>query len=368
MQLQKLEEHNEIGKDLLRWIKYYLIEKFTDLPKDNVKDSFDLAYLTSKMNKASSIEDVEKVSREAGRMGLKTSAFHSNLSKLHHALVTDGLERMTDISHITVSNAILKVYHDATVSTKDTIYSHARAFFNWVEDWNTIEGTDKPFMFNVSKDSDGNPVPLLRTRKHKPVPHFLETEEMKTLNKSILAFPYENEREKVMAILVVRLLMFGGISASELSEIKDIDFRDYKENGVLGLELAIHGSRAKERVIPLPRKKLIKYINRYKELRNCKSGYFFCSEKKPDSKIVGNTINNILKEQFKFAEVNPRLRATVDTMQNSFVIFLHRRGYSKKKIQMLRGLSTYASIEKLIRVGSTDRFSASHLFSEFEDN
>lgn len=361
--LRPLEEYSTPQKNLFVWISDCYAWKFltAKIDKDKQKDDFDLSLLVNNMLKTSTdtmekVIDVVKEASNNGITGVKNS--YTTLESFYNHVEKDkNIESIKEIDQQYIENFILSVNHAESNATKERYYTHLKALFNFIQEHNTIKGTDKPFMFNIGKSKDGRVKKILHTRKEKKLPVFLETVEMQTLNKTMVKNPnYKDDADKATQILIMRLFMFGLVSISELQHIKYVDFATVDDMSILELKVS-------DRVIPLPRRKLIEYINTLNKSKKCDdSEYFFCMSKSLNY-VNNQTIGNIIKSQFEYAKIK-KSQATADVLRNSGAIYLNRRGISDKKLQTLRGDKTIESIQILLKSANTDHYSTASMFDD----
>lgn len=352
MQLKKLQPYNNYEKDLFFWVKYYIIDRILTLDKSEAKDDLDISALTHRINKkVSNIDELMVVCNNAHNLGVKgMKAYSSKLEKLYKYLATLDYESITNITDRTIRDYALKEYHGESEATKTSLYKYAKYFFNFMQEYNIMEGTDKPFIFNIGKDKQGKNVPLLRTHKEKKVIPYFNAKELKTLDEHILTYPnYKNEAEKARTILIMRFFIYSGISVNELLELKSSDIimlDDKDKNTTFEIEV---GKDKKRRVIPLPKKRFIRYLNTHKELSNC-NDMLFCS-RNGATKIARQTVSKIVKEQLEYAGLKSDV--PIEIFKNSFAIFYYESGISDKKIQNLLGHQSIQNTRKILNARKT---------------
>lgn len=354
MQLKKLQPHNDYKKDLFFWTKYYIIDRILTLDKSKAKDDLDISALTHTINKkVSNIDELIEVCNNAHNLGVNgMKAYSSKLQKLYKYLTTLDYESITDITDATIRDYALKEYHSESEATKTSLYTYAKYFFNFIQEYNIIDGTDKPFMFNIGKDKQGKSVPLLRTHKEKKVIPYFNAKELKTLDEHILTYPnYKDEADKARTVLIMRFFIYSGISVNELLELKPsdiimLDDEDKDKNTTFEIEV---GKDKKRRVIPLPKKRFIRYLNTHRELSNC-NDTLFCS-RNGATKIARQTISKIVKEQLENAGLKSDV--PIEIFKNSFAIFYYESGISDKKIQQLLGHQSIQNTRKILNARKT---------------
>jgi site-specific recombinase XerD len=362
--LLPLEKYKNPILDTFFWIKHFYVWRFLDakLKTENVPDDFDLSALINDMLKQSTnnmdkvIAIVNKASK--GIMGVNSS--HSTLKPFHEYVSKDkDLHSIIGIDQHYIKNYVVSVNSEEETATKERYYTHLKKLFNFMQDHNIVEGQEEPHKFNIGKDKQGKAEKFFHTRKEKKLPIFLETEEMQILNKRISEKSnphYKDEVDKATQILIIRLFMFGLISISELQHIKATDFITVDDMSILELKVG-------DRVIPLPRRKLIGYINTLKASKKCEeSEYLFCMGK--SLKYISNrVVGDIIKNQFDYAKIK-KPKATADVLRNSGTIYLNRRGISDKKLQEIRGDKAILTVQILLKSAVTDHYSTASMFDD----
>ena len=304
------------------------------------------------------------VCSKAQRLGITDISTYANKIKyLYNYLVSLNYNSIRDIDDATIRDYVLRANHNETEPAKKSLYKYAKHFFNFIQEKNIYYKDEKPYLFNIGKDANGNSIPLLRTHKAQKELVFLSTKELKQLDTSILTYPhYRNELDKVKSILIMRFFIYAGITVTELINLSFddiIELNDTDKNIILEIEI----QEPKKRVIPIPKKRFIKYLNSYKKLAECNS-ILFCSKNK-NTKTSRQTISAIVKKQLEYAGIN-KSQMTPEILKNSFGIYLSRKGVSNKKIQKLLGHSNLQTTKNLIKAGQNvaDKISIANLFDE----
>ena len=357
----KLEPKKTTPENLFYWIKSYYVHKFLNAKqKTEVPNDFDLSALVYSLLRDSTdtMGKVIKVVNMASKGLVGVNASHSTFRAFYRHIQDDNITSMKEVNQQYVENFILSVNHQESNTTKERYYTHLKALFNFIQDHNLHDG-NKPHIFNIGKDRNGKAKKILHIRKEHRPPVYLTTEEIQVLNKRISEKNnpnYKDNEDMATQILVIRLLMFGLISISELQQIKATDFITVDDVNVL--ELKVGG-----RIIPLPRRKLIKYINILKDSKKCEeSEYFFCMSKSLKH-ISNRAVGDIIKKQFEYAKIK-KPKTTANVLRASGTIYLNRKGISDKKLQELRGDKTVLTVQILLKSAITDHYSTASMFDE----
>lgn len=375
MKQTKLIHFNDTKKDLLFWVKRFLADKIANVSTAKTKDDFDMAALVQAMLKDStdSIDKVMDVSRLAWRQGLDGLKKPSTNIEKFYRFIKENVDRfpaLTSISIVTVKHFAEKSDPDAKKQAKDAMFDVPRNFFNFI-DGNTIKGEHR---FNITKGERGR-------RKHSCASNtsrrqnavYLTEDEMRQYNKAILKIKYRDELERNRDILLGRILLFSGITVNELIALRDEDFidDDVEPNDTVWLHM--HGKGAAKRKIPMPKRKLIVFLNAYKEGRgDSENGCMFYSPIDPKKEITDTVIRGILKRQFKAAGL-PEKKATPMVMRNSFGIFIYRQMYragnpnADRYVQNLMGHADVQTTRNLVKADGVRLISAADVFGDFVD-
>jgi len=364
--LLPLNKYNNTEDDLLFWIKHFYVYKFIHVKKDaaKLKDDFDLAYLTGKLlNKSTdTMYKVLSVVSEASVMGLSVNQHKKTFEAFYKYVHSQHLNSIKEIDQAFIEDWILKVNHDKKQSTKSGYYTHLKTLFNFIQESNTQKGSTQPYFFNIGKDSHGKAKKLFHTPKEKTVKVWLDTNEMIKLDKNVLTYKgYRNEFERAKQVLIVRLFMFACITTSELMHIKNDDWLDVKDDMSI-LELKISN-----RIISLPRRKFITYINTYRKLNECKKGEYFFNSNRTCTQINNIYLSTMLKKHFENSKIK-KSKITPEILRFSGAIYLHHeRGLSDKKIQEYLGLSSLRRAREIINIGKKDKYIVTDFFDAFID-
>lgn len=378
MKPTKLIHYNDTKKDLLFWIKRFLADKIATVSRKKVKDDFDLAALVRDMTSdaTDTIEKVIEVAATARRMGLDgIKRPSSNVEKLYRFVEanTDTLPSITSINKATIDTFAEKSEPDASDEAKDTMFNVSRNLFNFIDD-NTPEGEH---LFGIKKGKKGWGGRAASGAARKTQPTHLTEEEIRQYNKGILGIDYASEFERNRDILIGRILLFSGITASELIELRDEDIVEDEVDPVNILQINIDGKGAAKRSIPVPKRKLVVFLNAYKESRGVsKNGRMFFSpataKKSVESAMTDKGIRGILARQFKAVGL-PEKKATPTVMRNSFGIFMYRsmmfdgNPNADRYVQKLMGHSNVVTTRNLVKFSGVNQMKVAKFFESLTD-
>jgi integrase len=375
MKSTKLIHFNDTKKDLLFWIKHFLADKIATVSTAKTKDDFDVASLVHNIlsDSTDTIEKVVEITRKAqsqGLAGLKRPA--SNIVKFYRFIEknADSFPALTSISVVTVDHFAYKDDNSVSEASREAMFDVARNFFNFIDD-NTLKGEH---LFGISRGTrgrgKGNSSFSKKTRKR--LISYLSEDEMRRYNKAILKIEYRDEVERNRDILIGRILLFAGITTNELIALRDEDLvQDEIDNNTLWIN--IQGKGAAKREIPMPKRKLIVFLNSYKEGRGLsKNGRLFHSPVDIKKEITENVIRSILKRQFKEAGL-AEAKATPTVIRNSFGIFMFRKMFlegnpnADRYVQKVMGHANVQTTRNLVKADGIRMMRVADVFNDFFD-
>lgn len=357
MKKTKIIHFNDTEKDLLFWVKRFLANKIASVSLKKTGDDFDLAALVQDINSdaTDSIDKVMEVVRFAQRQGLDgLKRPGSNIEKFYQ-FISQNVKKfpsITSISQVTIEYFAFEENADKTEPAKEALFDVSRNLFNFIDD-NTIDG-EHLFMITKGKRGKGNSSLSKKTRKRQIV--FMSEGEIRRYNKAILEIEYRNEKERNRDILIGRLLLFSGVTIRELSELSDDDLiQDQTENDTIWISIQGKGSARRE--VPIPKRKIIEYLNAYKRERGDSfNGRLFHTPVDPTKPITENVIHGILKRQFKQAGIDEK-KATPTVMRNTFAIFIYGKAHldgnpnADRYVQKLLGHANIVTTRELVKAG-----------------
>ena len=121
--------------------------------------------------------------------------------------------------------------------------------------------------------------------------------------------------------------------------------------------------------IELPRNKLIKYINRYLELKEeNKNGYFFYALTNKDEMLHTVMVNELVKTMLEYAKIKRReMNATLLRVSLAVYLYNHRKDgkhFHLSAIQAIMGHKNRADTEKMIGFHAKQYVSINDAFLE----
>jgi len=373
MSKMKLEPYGDITADLLCWIKHYMRNKIATLSHAKVKDNADPTALAVEMVSAATdgIEKVDLIAKEAIAQGVKSLSKYKSVMLDLYAYVEKNKETfqsIKDVTGITLVHFANVEHSGASESRKDDLFQIAVNFFNFIDD-NTREGEH---LFNITEGANGQKITRSGRRKPKPLPDHLDEHTLRRFNKKLPNLEYKSEFERFRDILIARIFLFAGVTTEELLNLKDDDLAadEAEPNEILWVN--VRGKGAAKRSIPVPKRKIVVYLNGYLEQRGKSGcGFLFCGTRNAAEQIDANTVRGIIKRLFDAAGIKGEASPLV--LRNTFGVFVYRqlvlRGNKNavKYVQELMGHSDQRTTKRLVMIENPDKVLAAEVFSEFEE-
>lgn len=366
-----LKNHNSTEEDLLFWIKHFLVFKLSELDKSNIKDDFDVSYYFQQIKQSKNIEDVKKISTQIKK---QVGSFYNltvGLESFYIFIKKMELDSITDITNsIFYEDFLGKELDGVSQSKKVSFKSAVKQLFDYIELYNNYYADGKPYIFNITKDIDGNSVSLPRLKQHRKIPIFLNQEELIKLNSGIMTCEnfvkanYEFQRAK--DVLIMKILIYSGITSSELVNLKLSDIQEVENNNKKYLQLSVHDSNLSDRLIPVSNKNIIRYYNSYLKVRQKQEhDYLFYDKADASKQLRTQYVLNAVKRFFECAKID-KPKITAEVLRNTFGITLHNLGSPEKYTGELMGYKTPQMLKELVRYADKELIKASGVFESVD--
>lgn len=331
--------------ELLKYSKSYLVEKslesFRKSEKNNVDDI--TKYIT-KIEKSKDIDELKSNVSELKALGL-SSLNRINIAIYQFCLYSNN--KLTDI-HDLDTNFILDFKQWLTIaeSTKDGYIGAVLELAKHIETTEKISLSINSQIIRSPKKNEGV---LYDT---------MGNEEFERFARDITKYNYQNELSKNQYVLMMRLILFSGITVKELLELelnKNL-FIDDKD-----MYIRLKNRRAD---IDLPRTQLIQYFNKYKELSLKEKNYDVTSN--PLFTIGQDQISKMIKTLLKFCNIN-RKPDTATMLRYSFFVYLWnnrdaKNGITFETIHEISGITNRKELEKILNTFDNKLVSLPSLF------
>lgn len=345
--------------DYIELAKDYLIYKLYEFDISKVKDSFSLTDLESEIQNSNNIEDLHKACKLVAKQGLKqiTTLFLS-LKKFYEYLESKN-DKLLIVDTEYVEQFINKYCVDLDISHgyRSNYKINIVAFLNYLDKENKLDSK-----FNIKKFKVTN------KKASNVLIDWLDFKTFSRVNKEILKYPYEKneELEKNRDILIFRLFCFSGILMQEMASLTSESFV-FKDNLMY---LKIEGNtEARNRLIPLPKEKLIRYYNKYVKLKAPDTKTFFYGKNK--QKIETSFLTDIVKKYLDFCKVDVRDK-TPQMLRKTFALIMNNEkgkdGFTQPEanIKKLLGLANTSQLREILKYGTIDVTTSSSVFEKLE--
>lgn len=350
LMIKNLQPFKNPKEDLLFWIKEYLSYKALEFFENSTNNSVDDIIASIELIKNS--KDIDEAKH------------NTNL------LIRNGLGSMSRIN-----NAVYKLYI-YSIGKIDTIKSIDTNYLQDFKKWLTIgEATKKSYidvvleLFTYIQNSNSEKYrfdieqSIVRVHK-KNVPKktidVMDDAEFEYFAKSLTKFKYKNEYEKARNILICRIFLFSGITTEELLSLQ------FEKSFIIESEKVLIRLENRKRDIDLPRRLIISYFNRYKELAIKNMDYDIGNN--PLINLSKRQIQNIVKEMLEFAEIK-REPLTPQLIRYSFLVYLYNKRctdneISFKTIHEISGITNKKELEKILNIFDKESVSISKIFTK----
>lgn len=355
----------KLENEFLKYLKPYLIFKLNTLNKNNMKESFNVQNFIDKYNNSNTLEDLHNTSKEVSSNGLKQILpFTTSIKIFIGYLESINFKTLLDVDTNTLKDFInielLKKDYSLAHSTRVNYRGCIKGLFKYIDE-NKL--TSKPFEiknFSVLKEK------ALEEKEETNLQFvdWMDNKMITRFNKEILKYNFPNEFERCRDILIARIFLFSGIEPNEMRNLSVNDFI-FEKNMII---LHVKGTGARNRKIPMSRKKLIVYFNKYMELKENDSNRFFYSPKYKDKAIDTMLLSKIVKRLLVFAKIDV-LDTTPLMLRKTFAIFQNNTPDPKtgltmpeKNIQEMMGLTNSSQLKEILKFHTIDVMTASSRF------
>jgi site-specific recombinase XerD len=345
-----LKPFNNINDDLLYWIKEYLSYKALEFFENSSTNTVnDIIASIDCIKEARSIDELKKSANLLVRDRLKSMSRVTSASYQLYIYSVGKIKNIEDINTnflqdfkewLTIGEATKKGYVDSVLE----LISY-------------IERTNKSsFVFDV----DSNTVRVSKSSISQKMIDPMDEVEFERFGREITKFEYKNEYEKARNIFICRLLLFSGITVSELLSLK-LGKSFIVADGKMLIRL---DNRKKD--IDLPRNLLISHFNKYKELSLKDKNYDITT--KPLVNITQQYINIIIKELLEFTNIK-REPLSAQLLRYSFFVYIYNKRSHDNEITFntvfeISGLSNKKELERILNTFDKKSASISKVFEK----
>jgi integrase len=365
----KILEFNNLEKDYLRWCKEYFAYKVLTFDRESVSDDFDAVELEEKIraDKINNLDELHEVVRETANKGLGQLANISIGIKKFFDYIKKDIKSFDKIDDVTINSFLNKKCIDFKLSygTRSNYKNGLVGLFTFIMD-ETKSKFPNLVLENVKVEES-----FESRRDTSKLIDWMDLKMISKANKELLKYPFETEFEKCRDILIFRLFCFSGIEPKELINLKEENF--IFENGEMVIKIFETPTR-RERSIDLPKAFLIRYFNKYKELKENKTDLFFYHHKNSSKSLDNDFVTNIVKKILDFANIKLRDK-TPRMLRKSLAINLNNEKnpetgltMPEKNIQEILGIKNSTEFASMLKLNSVDVMTASRHFLNLKLN
>ena len=339
--------------------KVFLIYKLYEFDISNVKDNFDIVKLENKIKESKDIEELHTACKLIAKNGLKQITTLFLALKNFYEYLESRNDTLSNVDTDYLEDYINRYCINLNISFgyRSNYKINIVAFLNYIDKECKLE-----HKFNIDK---------FKIVNKKITPESIDWLDFKTfsrVNKEILKYPYKKNEElaRNRDILIFRLFCFSGILMQEMANLT-MDSFVFKDN-MMFLKVE-SDTEARNREIPLPKEKLIRYYNKYIELKEPDTKTFFYGKNK--QKIETSFLSELVKKYLDFCKVDVRDK-TPKLLRKTYALILNNtqneNGFTQpeQNIKYLLGLANTSQLREILKYGTIDVTTASSVFANLD--
>ena len=344
----ELQPHKNIKNDLFQWVKEYLAIRALEYYEKSTSNTIDdITGSIEKIKNSTNIDDTKANANDLVKNGLGSmSRVISSIGKLYTYLPS----KINDIKKVDTN--LLQDYKEwltVSSSTKKSYTDSVLEFFTFIQRNNT-----ENYMFDI----DESIVRIKQKSVPKKLIDVMNNSEFERFSKMLLKYKYKTEYEKARNILICRIFLFSGITINELMGLK------LNESLFVDEQSFIIRLSNRKRDIDLPRKLMIAYFNKYKELSLTEKDYDLGYSNLIS--LTKKTIFQIVRTLLEFAEVK-REQLTPQLLRYSFFTYLFKKRCEDNEITFstiheISGILNKKELERILFTFNKDNVSISKVF------
>lgn len=363
---KEINKYNDFSKDYLEWCKEYFAYKVHIFELDNTKDNFDVikAEENIRSEKNTDIELLHDEIRKISNNGLnQLSNSFIGIKKYYYYFTKNNINSFNDISEVLINNFLNKDCVDDKLQfgTRSNYKINIVALLKFIEKESEQALNINYKDIKVIQNSESK-------KNNSKLVDWMDKKMIQKANKELLKMNFKSEFEKCRNILIFRILLFSGIERKELQNLKEENF--IFKNGEMILRIFATPSR-REREIDLPKAHLIRYFNKYKELKK-DTELFFYDEKNQNKPIHQDLVTEIVRDILVFAKIDVRDKNPT-MLRKTFAIYLNTEKnpetgltMPEKNIQELMGLKNISQLKEILKLHSVEVMTASKHFLDLK--
>lgn len=286
-----LDSRKSFNANLLFWMQKFLYDVASRAQSRYIKDEIEYRIYFKKlsvMDIFDTFDELKETIRQIRNYGNKTIATYAYpLFALYEYLISLNLLLLSEINEAMILNFMQQLNLNSMV-TKNNYKQMMIQFFKFIDDHNS-DYLGNIHYFNIQLLNFSN-------NGAKKLPEYLNKEELKRFLEALEVKEWKKQNN-CMNRLIIKILLYSGIRADELVNIKSNDI--YLENN--SFHIKVLGKGNKERITNINRDKIIDDFSSWISKHNGESDFLFMTLKK--KKISTQYLNIIMSEVFEEANL-----------------------------------------------------------------
>jgi len=345
-----LQPFNNIEKDLLFWIKEYLVFKALEFFENSSSNSVDDIIASIELIRDSNnIDEVKSNSNLLVRNGLGSMSRVNNATyKLH----VYSIGKINSIKEIDTN--LLQDFKDWLMIANATKKGYIDAILELCEFINRTNNEQ------YTLDVDKSIVRVAKKSIKRKIIDVMSDSEYEQFSKMLTKYKYKNGYEKARAVLMCRIFLFSGITTTELLSL------ELGKSFIVDSKSILIKLESRKRDIDLPRNLVISHFNKYKEL-SLKEKEYDISHKTLFN-ISKQSVNNIVKELLQFAKIK-RKSLTPQLIRYSFFVYIYNKRCTENEITFniihdISGITNKEELRRILNTFDKDTISIAKIFNK----
>jgi site-specific recombinase XerD len=344
MKKEQLEKFDSCYRDLLEWIKYFLSDKvehqkvqdgyIDDKKKAEARNLkyFDRKLWQLKIINASTHDELGENTRQITTNGIKAHGTFSIslLSFYKHIVTVKRLKSIRDINTNLINTYIELKLKDKKEWTQKNYYTQIRSLFKFIDKYSI---SDDNFIFDIGITAVGkrakSPVKSIPSKSIK----YLEPNEFVDFIASFKTYK-NNHPSNVQPTLLMKVLAFTGLRASELRGIKIDDVSTKIIDGDKYLQIYISGKNDIDGYVFILYKLIAKEYETelsYRQEHKLKTPYLFYT--RDFTPYAEKSLYDLVKRYLKNAKITKPMDS--HGLRRSYASYLLSKGVPRERISTL---------------------------------
>lgn len=343
-----LKNTNSFQKNLFFWIKEYIAFKAMEIANSN-NGVLTISELTLELLKDA--KEIKQLKKEANKLadkgfGSLRRLMNGTYTFYNYALImADSFEKINTSFMVSYVNSISHLSN----GTKSGYINVVLELLEFISKSN-IDG----FIFDVSYE-------LLRFKNENKTlsPDILSSSEYETIINNVVHYSYKNDYEMARNILIIRVLLYSGITTKELLSLEVNKHFIFEESSI---SIRLDNRKV---VLEMPKDKLIQYYDSYKE-ESLKRGIDVTIGKL--FTLPQQYINIFIKELFLFCNIKKAKPTTKLLRYSCFVYIYNKRNEDNsityKTVKDMSGIINKSEFDRILGLDNRKLKNTSQILSE----